>query len=107
VIDRIYQALLPYIDIFFMAILGLMGGAVRVCGNKRIKGWRSVVSSLMTSAMAGGITGAILHSTISDPIYLGAVCSMGGFFGQQTLEIIAALIHRRISVSVSSTDRDL
>lgn len=81
-----------------MAALGLAGGAVRVCNSNEIKSWRTIIGSLMVAMFAGGLSGMILHDTISDPIYLGAVCSMGGYMGQITLVVIEKRVKKVLSI---------
>ena len=71
-----------------MAAVGAIGGAIRLCGDGSIKTWRMMAASLMTSTFAAGITAAFLHEVIKDPVYLGAICGMGGYMGQVMLVML-------------------
>ncbi len=95
--EEIYQIVL-------MALIGLISGAVRVCGNPKIHGWRVMISSLMASAFAGGLTAAILHERITDIVFLGAMCSVGGYLGQLTLVLISKIVMRRLGITINMED---
>jgi len=94
------------IKMLMFGILGLIGGAVRVCGHTGKWPWRKVISSLAMSTFAGSLTGAIVHQHIADPMYLGAVCSLGGYIGQGSLFIIATVIEKRAGIKVDIPRED-
>lgn len=71
-----------------MASLGAIGGVIRLCSDGSIKTWKMMIASLLTSTFAAGITAAFLHEMVTDPVYLGAICGMGGYMGQVTLVIL-------------------
>ena len=71
-----------------MALLGSIGGIIRLCSDGSIKTGRMMIASLLMSTFAAGITAAFLHNTITDPIYLGGICGMGGYMGQVLLVIL-------------------
>lgn len=79
-----------------MSALGALGGVIRVCGDGTITTWRMMIASVLVSLFAGGITGAFLHEQITDPIYLGAICSVGGYMGQVTVLLFEKYFRRII-----------
>lgn len=84
-----------------MAGIGLLGGAVRVCSSHKADGLRLIVSSLMVSFFASGLTAAFLHDYVTDSIILGGLCGLGGYFGQITLVVIARLVSKRTGISIN------
>lgn len=92
------KAMIKDIELFkiaIMAVLGLAGGAVRICSQTKQKSVRATVASLMVSTFVGGITGALLHQLVADPIYLGALCSLSGYAGIFSLHLISDLLVKK------------
>jgi hypothetical protein len=87
--------------VFYMAIVGLLGGAVRVCSSHRMDNARLIISSLMVSFFASGLTAAFMHHYVTDQIMLGGLCGLGGYFGQITLVIIAKQVSKRTGIPLN------
>lgn len=81
-----------------MAIIGALGGMVRICSSDKPLSVKAMAGSLMTSMFAAGITGALLHEQIPDPIYLSAVTGMAGYSGTVVLAILSKLFEDKIKV---------
>ena len=71
-----------------MSILGAIGGIVRICSDGTITTWRMVIASLLVSTFSAAMTAMFLHELVSDPIYLGGLCGMGGYMGQLMLVLL-------------------
>jgi spore maturation protein SpmB len=68
--------------VLYMSAFGAIGGVIRLCSDGGITSFKRAVASIMIASFAGGLTAAILYKSIADPIYLGALCSIGGWMGQ-------------------------
>lgn len=79
-----------------MSALGAIGGVVRLCGDGTITTWRMMAASVLVSLFAGGVTAAFLHDVIKDPVYLGGVCSVGGYMGQVMIVLLEKRVRRVI-----------
>lgn len=93
------------IKMLMFGIMGFLGGVVRICGHTGKWPWRRIVSSLLMSLFAGSLTGAIIHNHLSDPMYIGAVCSLGGYVGQETLVIVARFVEKKTGLNFNVGDR--
>lgn len=80
------------VGISIMAVVGIIGGIVRVCNDNKDHSIRSVVGSLLASGFAGGIVAALLHDSIVDPIMLSAVTGMSGYCSSIILAILSKWI---------------
>jgi len=87
--------------VFYMALIGLLGGAVRVCSSHKMSSIRLILSSLMVSFFASGITAAFLHHYVADQIILGGLCGLGGYFGQITLVVIAKQVAKKTGIPLN------
>lgn len=77
-----------------MALAGLLGGLVRVCGSLTPHTWKEVSAAMATSFFSGGVAAAAFHELIPDPVYLGAVCSMFGYIGQVGIGMLLQWVTR-------------
>jgi LydA holin phage, holin superfamily III len=73
-----------YKTVLVAALLGLLGGIVKVCGEGKHT-LREIFSALFISGFVGMLTGMLLYDTITNPMYFGAVCAMAGYVGNQLL----------------------
>jgi hypothetical protein len=80
------------------ALLGLVGGIVRVCDNSKHVSIRQIISSLLTSTFAGMITGSLIHNYVSDPMTLGGVCAMAGYLGQVGLLLLVKWGRKKLNL---------
>lgn len=83
-----------------MMLLGALGGIVRICGDGTITTWRMMLASVLVSAFGAGLTAALLHNAILDPIYLGAICGVGGYMGQTTIVLIEKRVRKIVEAAM-------
>jgi hypothetical protein len=83
-----------------MVGLGALGGIVRICGDGSITTWRMMVASVLVSAFGAGVTAALLHNSITDPVYLGAICGVGGYMGQTTIVLLEKRVRKIVEAAM-------
>ena len=88
------------LKMFMMGLLGLFGGLVRICSDGRRRTWRQIGGSILVSMFAGSLIGAMFHNHLRDPMYFGALCSLGGYAGHGTLFAISNWIEKRTGVRI-------
>lgn len=71
------------------AVMGVVGGAVRICSSEKPYSAKGIIGSLMVSTFVAMILGSFIHEKVSDPAYLCALAGMAGYCGQVLIALMS------------------
>lgn len=77
------------------AAFGLVGGAVHACEDDKHITKKRMLSSLLTSAFAGMVGGMIFQYFVQDPMFIGGIGAVCGYFGQLSLVMLRKYLEKR------------